>query len=137
MLQQLKNLNFCYFSHFSICINFKTFFMHQVKSESEKLFEIKDIQEKLETLCSRINHLENLSSRNNKKNVDLQFVTTEQQGDVANRHQVYTVNLFGIFFGIENILQCTYWHAAPNIVVFVRLPKVNHNIELISIEQVR
>ena len=67
--------------------------MYQVKSKSEKPLEIRDIQEKLETLCSRVDHLENLSSTNIKNNGELEVVTTEQQGDVGNR-QEQQVNTF-------------------------------------------
>jgi len=59
-----------------------------VKSESEKLSEIRDIREKLETLCSRVDSLENLSSRyNNNNNGELQVDTTEQLNDVGNRQE--------------------------------------------------
>jgi len=53
--------------------------------------EIRDIQEKLETLSSRIDNLESLSSKN-KNNDELQVVTSEQPSDVANRQeqQVFT-----------------------------------------------
>jgi len=73
-----------------------------VKSKSGKLLEIRDIEEKLEkiemnerkleTLCSRVDNLENLSSRYNKNNVELQVINTEQPGDVGKRqeHQVNT-----------------------------------------------
>ena len=53
-----------------------------MKPESEKLLEIRDIQEKLETLCSRVDNLENLSSRYNNNNVELEVVTTEQPSEI-------------------------------------------------------
>jgi hypothetical protein len=61
--------------------------MYQVKSKSEKLLEIRDIKEKLETLCSRVDSLENLSSRYNNNNGELQVVTTDQPSDVGNRQE--------------------------------------------------
>ncbi len=67
-----------------------------MKSKSGKLLEIRDIEEKLEkieknerklvTLCSRIDHLENLSSIINN-NGELQLVTTEQPSDVVNSQE--------------------------------------------------
>jgi flagellar motility protein MotE (MotC chaperone) len=96
-LQQVKNFNLSYFSHFSVWINLKTIFMYQVNSKSRKLLEIREIQEKLkkiekiernlETLCSRVDHLENLSSRYNNNNGELQVVTTDQPSDVGNRQE--------------------------------------------------
>jgi len=63
-----------------------------VKFKSEKLLEIRVIQEKLETLCSRVDYLENLNSTNNNNSGELQVVTSEQPSDVGNRQeqQVYT-----------------------------------------------
>jgi hypothetical protein len=61
--------------------------MYKVKSKSEKLLQIRDIQENLNTLCSRVDNLENLSSRINKNNVELQVVTTEQPSSVRNRQE--------------------------------------------------
>jgi hypothetical protein len=61
--------------------------MYQVKSKSEKLLEIRDIKEKLETLCSRVDSLENLSSRYSNNNGELQVVTTDQPSDVGNRQE--------------------------------------------------
>ena len=101
-LQQVKNFNLSYFSHFLVWINLKTIFMNQVNSKSRKLLEIREIQEKLkkieknernlETLCSRVDHLENLSSRYNNNNGELQVVTSGLPSDVGNRQeqQVYT-----------------------------------------------
>ena len=65
--------------------------MYQVKSKSEKLLEIRDIQEKLETLCSRVDSLENLSSTNNN-NVESEVMTIEQPSNDGNRQeqQVHT-----------------------------------------------
>ncbi len=67
-----------------------------MKSKSGKLLEIRVIEEKLEkieknerklvTLCSRIDHLENLSSIINN-NGELQLVTTEQPSDVVNSQE--------------------------------------------------
>ena len=67
--------------------------MYQGKYKSEKLLQIRVIQEKLETLCSRVDSLENLSSRYNNNNVELQVVTTEQINDVGNI-QEQKVNAF-------------------------------------------
>jgi hypothetical protein len=74
-----------------------------VKSKSGKRLEIREIEEKLEkieknerkleTLCSRVDHLENLSSSNNNNNGELQVVATEQPSDVENR-QEQQVNTF-------------------------------------------
>ena len=63
-----------------------------MKFKSEKLLEIRVIQEKLETLCSRVDYLENLNSTNNNNSGELQVVTSEQPSDVVNRQeqQVYT-----------------------------------------------
>ena len=71
-----------------------------MKSKSGKLFEIRDIEEKLEniernerkleTLCSRVDHLENLNSRcnnNNNNNGELQAVTTEQPSDLGSSRE--------------------------------------------------
>ena len=58
-----------------------------MKSKSEKLIEIRAIQEKLETLCSRVDNLENLNSTNNNNNGELQIVTSEQPSDVVNRQE--------------------------------------------------
>ena len=66
--------------------------------------EIRDIQEKLETLCSRIDNLENLSSTNNNNNHELKVVTTEQAGDVGNRQeQQVNFNLGQYIFKGQNI----------------------------------
>ena len=70
--------------------------MYQVKSKSEKLLEIRDIQEKLETLCFRVDNLENLTSRYNSNNEELQVMNTEQPGDVGNR-QEQQVNTFLVY----------------------------------------
>ena len=61
--------------------------MYQVKSNSEKLLEIRAIQEKLETLCSRFDNLESLNSTNNNNSGELQVVATEQPSDVVNRQE--------------------------------------------------
>ena len=60
-----------------------------MNSKSEKLLEIRDIQEKLKTLSSRVDNLENLSSRHYNNNGELQVVTTEKPNN-ENRHQVYS-----------------------------------------------
>jgi len=64
-----------------------------VKSKSEKLLEKRDIEEKLETLCSRVDNLESLSSRYNNNNGELQVVTTGQPSDLEDR-QEQQVNAF-------------------------------------------
>jgi len=69
-----------------------------VKFKSEKLLEIRDIEEKLENLCSRVYNLESISSRyNNNNNGELQVVTTGQSSDLVNR-QEQQVNAFLVFF---------------------------------------
>jgi len=57
--------------------------------------EIRDIQKKLKTLSSRVDNWENLSSRYNNTNGELQVMTTEQPSDVGNRQeqQVYTIKV--------------------------------------------
>jgi len=67
--------------------------MYQVKSKPKKVLKIREIQAKLETLCSRFDNLENLSSTNNNNSGELQVVTTEQPSDVGNR-QEQQVNTF-------------------------------------------
>ena len=66
--------------------------MYQVKSKPKKVLKIREIQAKLETLCSRFDNLENLSSTNSNNSGELQVVTTEQPSDVGNRQeqQVFT-----------------------------------------------
>ena len=66
--------------------------MFKVKSKSGKLLEIRELQEKLDTLFSRVDNLENLSTTNKNNTGELQFVTTQQQSDVGNRQeqQIYT-----------------------------------------------
>jgi len=61
--------------------------MFKVKSKSGKLLEIRDNQEKLETLCSRIVNLENLNSTNSNNSGELQVVTTEQPSDDGSRQE--------------------------------------------------
>ena len=51
------------------------------QSKSEKLSEIRAIEEKLETLCSRVDNLENM--RYKSDNTELQVVTTEQPSDLV------------------------------------------------------
>jgi hypothetical protein len=58
-----------------------------MKFKSGKLLEIRYIQEKLETLCSRVDHLENLSSTNNNNNGESKDVTTEQPINLGNRQE--------------------------------------------------
>ncbi len=41
--------------------------MYKVKSKSEKQFEIRDIQEKLETICSSVDNLESKSFTKQQK----------------------------------------------------------------------
>ena len=67
--------------------------MYQVKSKPKKVLKIREIQAKLETLCSRFDNLENLSSTNNNNSGELQVVTTEQPSDIGNR-QEQQVNTF-------------------------------------------
>ena len=72
-----------------------------MKFKSEKLLEIRDIEEKLENLCSRVYNLESISSRyNNNNNGELQVVTTGQSSDLVNR-QEQQVNAFLVFFLFE------------------------------------
>ena len=71
------------------------------------MLEIRDIQEKLETLCSRVDNLENLSSRYNNNNGELQVVTTEQLNGVGNRQepQVHIILLKYLFVLKKNVYQ--------------------------------
>jgi hypothetical protein len=64
--------------------------------------EIRNIQEKLDTLSSRVDNLENLSSRSNNS-VELQNVTTEQSSDAGNiqEQQVYAFLVKYILFKID------------------------------------
>ena len=66
-----------------------------MKSNSEKLFEIREIQENFETRCSKVDNLENLSSRCNNNNGELKFVTTEEESDVRSKQEqrVYTFSV--------------------------------------------
>ena len=68
-----------------------------MKSKSEKVLEIRDIQEKLETLSSRIDNLENFNSTN-KNNGELQIVTSEQPSDVGNRQEQQVFTFFSSIF---------------------------------------
>ncbi len=89
-----------------------------MKSKSGKLFEIRDIEEKLEkiernerkleALCTRVDHLENLNSRcNNNNNGELQAVKTEESSDVV-RSQKIEVNIYlDIFNNLEFIIAVT------------------------------
>ena len=74
--------------------------MYRMKCKSVKQLEIRDIQDKLKTLCARVDNLENLSSTNNiNNNGELQVVTTEQPSDVGNtQEQQVTVFYFHVFF---------------------------------------
>ena len=71
-----------------------------MKSKPAKRLEIRDIQEKLETLCSRIDNLENLSSTNSNISHELQVVTTDQPRDLGNRQeqQVNSISFKSIYF---------------------------------------
>ena len=66
--------------------------MFKVKSKSGKLLEIRELQEKLDTLFSRVDNLENLSPTNNNNTGELQFVTTQQPSDVGNRQEQQVYN---------------------------------------------
>jgi len=73
-----------------------------VKSKSAKLLDIRYIQEKLKTLCSRVDNLENMISRNNNNNDELQVVKSEEPSDLGNRQEqekFYFLNL--MFFYIN------------------------------------
>ena len=63
-----------------------------MKSKSGKRLEIRKFEEQLQTLYSRVDNLENLTSRYNSNNEELQVMNTEQPGDVGNgqEQQVYT-----------------------------------------------
>jgi hypothetical protein len=70
-----------------------------VKSKTREPLEIRIIQEKLETLCSRVDDLENLSSRyNNNNNGELQVVTTEQPDDFGNRQEQQVYTFLALYF---------------------------------------
>ena len=65
-----------------------------MRSKSGKLSEIKDIEEKFETLCYRVDNLENLGLRyNNNNNGELQAVTTEQPSDLGNSQEQQVNNI--------------------------------------------
>jgi hypothetical protein len=66
--------------------------MFKVKSKSGKLLEIRELQEKLDTLFSRVDNLENLSPTNNNNTGEIQFVTTQQPSDVGNRQEQQVYN---------------------------------------------
>ena len=72
--------------------------MYQMKSKSGRVSEIRELQEKLGTLCSRVDHLENLSSRYNNKNGEQQVVTTEKSSDVGNRQEQQVKAYFDKYF---------------------------------------
>ena len=62
--------------------------------------EIREIEEKLKTLSSRVDNLENLSSRYNNTNGELQVMTTEQPSDVGNRQEQQVNTFFSLIFFI-------------------------------------
>jgi hypothetical protein len=68
------------------------------------MLEIRDIQEKLETLCSRVDNLENLSSSQNNNYGKLQVVTIEQPSDVRNRHEQQVCTF--LFLYLESLFYC-------------------------------
>jgi hypothetical protein len=72
-----------------------------VKSKPAKLLEIRDIEEKLVTLSSRVDHLENLSSRHNNNKDELQVVTTEQSVDVGKRQEQQVYTFLVLYFFIK------------------------------------
>ncbi len=74
--------------------------MYQVKSKSGKRLEIRETEEKLKTLSSRVDNLENLSSRYNNTNGELQVMTTEQPSDVGNRQEQQVNTFFSLIFFI-------------------------------------
>jgi len=55
-----------------------------VQSKQGKLIEIGNIEVKLDNIFSRVENLEKLSSRYNKKSSQLEVVTSEQQSDLGN-----------------------------------------------------
>jgi hypothetical protein len=63
-----------------------------VEFKSGKLLEIREIQDQLDNLSSRVDNLENFNSTNKSYNDELQIVTSEQPRDVVNRKekQVFT-----------------------------------------------
>ena len=69
-----------------------------MKSKSGRVSEIRELQEKLGTLCSRVDHLENLSSRYNNNNGELKVVITEQPSDVENRQEQPVYTFFSLIF---------------------------------------
>jgi hypothetical protein len=62
-----------------------------VQSKQGKLIEIGNIEVKLDNIFSRVENLEKLNSRYNKKSSQLEVVTSEQQSDLGNG-QVQQVN---------------------------------------------
>ena len=75
-----------------------------MKSKPEKLLEIRDIEEKLETLCFRVDNLENLSSSQNNNYGKLQVVTIEKPSDVRNRHEQQVCTF--LFLYLESLFYC-------------------------------
>ena len=55
-----------------------------MQSKQGKLIEIGNIEVKLDNIFSRVENLEKLSSRYNKKSSQLEVVTSEQQSDLGN-----------------------------------------------------
>ena len=78
-----------------------------MKSKPGKLLEIREIEEKLEmieknerkleTLCSRVDNLENFK-RHYNNNGELQVVTTEQPSDVGNRQEQQVKTFLSLIF---------------------------------------
>ena len=68
----------------------------EIREIEEKLEKIERNERKLENICSRVDHLENLSSRYNTNSGELQVVTTEQPIDFINS-QEHQVNLISNF----------------------------------------
>ncbi len=68
----------------------------EIREIEEKLEKIERNERKLENICLRVDHLENLSSRYNTNSGELQVVTTEQPIDFINS-QEHQVNLISNF----------------------------------------
>ena len=65
-----------------------------MKSKSPKLYKIREIQQKLEALCSRVDQFENMRSRNNNNIGELQNETREQPSALGNRQEQQVDNFF-------------------------------------------
>jgi hypothetical protein len=80
--------------------------MLEIREIEKKFKKIEKNEWKLETLCSRVDYLENLSSRYNNNNGESQVITVEQLIDLGNsqEHQVNSDFWFSAFSICLNLL---------------------------------